>query len=381
LPTSVIIAGSKELAAGFQQPCGTLEDIHVYKILHQYPSDYELARTLSVFDPQIVFLDLTAERGLEVGAKIAALHHDTIIVGFAAAWDGRFSTRASEIGVRTVLLPPFERDILGMTVIGVMEAQRSSGTPSVFGFIPGKAGTGCTTVALHVALTLASECTHKVLVVEADLYSGIMRSLLNLQLDYSIVHALQDRRWLNEGQWEKLIATYEGLHLLTGTGGVAEQFSPLAWLGLLSFGRMRYDSIVVDLPELLNEGTQALAAKCKGVHVICTPERVSILMTRKRIAGLEEGGVPASRVHVVLNRNKSTKVTVEEVEHLLDRQLSAVLPNDFLALTKASAQATLLAPGAALRTACTSFAKKLAGVGQSTAPSRFSFFKRAANHA
>jgi len=57
---ALIFGPSRHLVYGVQNGCASVEDLCIYKIIHSYPSLYELNRFLNMFVPKIVFLELSS---------------------------------------------------------------------------------------------------------------------------------------------------------------------------------------------------------------------------------------------------------------------------------------------------------------------------------
>jgi Flp pilus assembly CpaE family ATPase len=130
----------------------------------------------------------------------------------------------------------------------------------------------------------------------------------------------------------------------------------------------RYDTVIVDLPEVINDATEVIVTRAKAVYVVCTPEVPSVFLARRRIRELEERGVPASRVGIVVNRHVGEGGDIGEIEWNLDRQVAMVLPNDYFSVREAILQKALVSRGSDLGKAFHSFARILAGAAPPSHP-------------
>src|SRR5437667_350646 len=68
-------------------------------------------------------------------------------------------------------------------------------------FLPAKAGSGCTTVALNTAGRLAGDLGHKVLLIECDLNSGVLSMILDVKAPRSLLDALENSSHLDYSLW------------------------------------------------------------------------------------------------------------------------------------------------------------------------------------
>src|SRR5262249_22813385 len=98
---------------------------------------------------------------------------------------------------------------------------------------------------------------------------------------------------------------------------------------LLEYARPHYDTIIADLPEMVNEATEEILRRTKFVFVVCTPERLSLKLAQRRCRELENRGVPASRIGIIVNRWHETDVNESDVEQMLEHRVAAILPNDY----------------------------------------------------
>jgi Flp pilus assembly CpaE family ATPase len=204
----------------------------------------------------------------------------------------------------------------------------------------------------------------KVLILEADLHSGLLPVLVKLNPKYSIVDALGLSDSLDERAWEQLVTKAQGLDLLpTPIAKTKAQFSPWDYHRLLAFASHRYDFVVVDLPEVVNDATEAIVTRASRVHIVCTSEDSSLFLARRRIFELEARMVRDERLRVVLNRHQSDE-PVEEVEELIGRKLAWTLPNDYTSVKAASTEGRRLDPNCPLGRSYRLFAAELAGIEQ-----------------
>src|SRR5438874_7731490 len=88
-------------------------------------------------------------------------------------------------------------------------------TDSVFAFLPAKAGSGATTIAVNTSLALARMPDTNVMLADLDLNSGLVGFMLLLnQTPYSIVDAAENALDLDENLWPKIVSTKDSLDVL-----------------------------------------------------------------------------------------------------------------------------------------------------------------------
>ena len=243
--------------------------------------------------------------------------------------------------------------------------ERSSKVPgpdNVIVFLPAKAGSGASTVALNVTGALANKCGKSAILVEADLHSGPAGLYLNLNSTYSVMDALQQSHRLDE-TWNDMITPVKNFSILPACnirGGLPHP-SPWAYRRLLSYTRQRYEYVVFDLPEVVNHATEAIVTSARMVYVVCTPEVPSLMLARKRRARLIEHGVAADRLQIILNRYSKDGPDAAAIADILGYPIGQLIPNDYKSLWEANLKRQLVAENSVLGQALESFAWSLTG--------------------
>jgi pilus assembly protein CpaE len=128
----------------------------------------------------------------------------------------------------------------------------------------------------------------------------------------------------------------------------------------------RYDFVCVDLPEVVNQASAEVVRCARGVFLVCTPEVPSLRMAIQRLVELGEYGVPAERIHIILNRQERRGLLVREIEAVLGHSIFAALPNDYAHIRDAIVESRLVASGSPFGEGCQSLARKLSGLKESS---------------
>ena len=85
----------------------------------------------------------------------------------------------------------------------------------MFAFLPAKAGSGATTIAVNTSLALSRMPDAHVLLADLDLNCGMVGFMLLLnQSPYSIVDAAENALDLDENLWPKIVSTKDNLDVL-----------------------------------------------------------------------------------------------------------------------------------------------------------------------
>jgi len=209
---------------------------------------------------------------------------------------------------------------------------------SVYCVLPGKAGCGASTVAAHLAVDLKGSGTPRVLLVDADCFTGSIAFLLKLKPDFHLGDAVRDCMRLDVDLWSRLVTPCHGIDVLTAPENPAAlvDFDRPAALELIRFWREHYDAVVLDVAGAQGPGGD-LASLSDQVLLVTTTELAALHATRRSIDLLEQrSGIDRSRLRLLVNRyTPATGMKREDVETALKLAPYAVLSNDYAALQNA----------------------------------------------
>ncbi|MBI3472724.1 MAG: hypothetical protein HY013_15315 [Candidatus Solibacter usitatus] len=341
--------------------------VTVYKSFNRFPSSYELARLLNTHSPELVFLDLADESAaIAMASEIAGHSGDAAIIGLSA----RGASPPS--GFSAVLSPPLDLERFQRSIRQAISQARSRVHEHLFAFLPAKAGAGATTVALNLSGCLAEALGKRVLMIEGDIHSGVISELLQVEPAASILDLLDKASTVDALEWRSSVAHALGVDLLLTNRPLERAWAD--WSGyhhLLQFAAPRYDAILADLPEVVNDAMLEVVRRAGAVFVVTTAELPSLALARHRLRALRHHGVDPGRIRVIVNRWHRNDPKPEQVGELLEQPVASVLPNDYRAVSKATRESGLVDRNTELGKAILSLARKLGGLdGPAPEPSR-----------
>jgi len=168
-------------------------DLSIGRVLLDYPDEGELIRTLRTHAPDVIFLSFeksdlavkTVERVTQEveGVQFVAYHRDC---------DAATLREIMRAGVRELVAEPFELSALveSLRNVKTLVEQRPplyTAKGRIYSFLPAKAGSGATTMALNLSGALARVPNTRVLLSDMDLSSGILRFLLKIRNEHAIM--------------------------------------------------------------------------------------------------------------------------------------------------------------------------------------------------
>jgi pilus assembly protein CpaE len=342
----------------------------VAKTLDHYPAPYELERLLSAGAPDVLFVELTdAVAAIGVARQTRRVSPATATVGVGGNWERETAGYREATGICALLPVPLSEGAFRDSLRRAVHAVSGDLQPGLFAFLPAKAGSGATVTALHVAGCLAEPLGRRVVLIEADLRSGVLQAVTQASPESEIQTVLANPGSLTRAQWLRFVARKHGVDLLL-TNRLWKGPAP-EWIGyhhLLEFVAAEYDFALVDLPELVNDATREVVRRAQCVCIVTTPELPALDLARQRSAELLERGVGRDRIQLIVTRWHNSDPGPEHFEKLLGHTVAAALSSDYPSLCKAIQAGELVPSSKALGKAYLTLAKAIAGIDDPAPP-------------
>jgi pilus assembly protein CpaE len=194
-----------------------------------------------------------------------------------------------------------------------------------------KGGCGKTTLAINLAVALATGADRRVCVVDLDLAFGDVAISVQLDPERTIVDALPMAGHLDTTGAASLLTRYRpGLEMLLApvTPGDAEKVPPALVGELLGVLRGIFDYVVVDTPAQFSE--HVLTAMDASAHhvLLTTPDVPALKNLRITLDMLDLLSYPRQIRSVVLNRSDSkVGLSLDDVERVVRWPIAAHIPS------------------------------------------------------
>jgi len=311
--------------------------IGIVRRLDAYPSAVEVARFLRAAAPEVIFLSIeTREQALETAKRIEESAPGLQVVAINRTVDPQILLETMRAGIREFLSPPFESHTVAASLerIASLVSQTPAlfeTTDSVFAFLPAKAGSGASTIAVNTSLALSKMPDTHVLLADLDLNSGMVGFMLVLgQSTYSIVDAAENALELDENLWPKIVSSKDALDVLpVGKMSPGFRIETAQIRHILNYARRHYSSIFVDLSGMMEKYSIEILQEAKLVYLVCTTELPSLHLCREKLAFLRSQDL-GERVRILLNRSqKRGQISLEEMEKLFGMPVHMTFPNDY----------------------------------------------------
>ncbi|MBA3975102.1 MAG: hypothetical protein C0504_12905 [Candidatus Solibacter sp.] len=337
--------------------------VFVKKVLEVPPTPYELMRLLNTTEPDLYLVDLDdGDSTLDTVRRIRERSESTAIIAFGQR-DHRAVEAAMMAGVDMVIPFPVQTAEMMAAIDAAIHEKKGSLIGNLYAFLPAKAGSGTSTIVLNTAARLAGDVGRKTLVIEGDLRSGVMDIMLGVEHKGGIQHALERAGEMDSFDWENNLSRANGAEfLLTGRDPGRALPGWHHYHQLLNFARLKYEMILVDLPELVNPATMEIVRRAAGTFIVCTPELAPLRLAKLRCQEAAAWGAPENRIHVLLNRSQPGELGAGDLERLIGHEVASVFPNDYRTLREAMTDGSIPSLKSAFGRSVLEFAGRLAGV-------------------
>lgn len=363
---SIIICPDGELASRLEAALKATNEVTVSRVLTRYPNSIDLVRSLRAHAPEAVFLSFESlEKAQEVVSFLESEASGLQIVAVHRQVDSKLLRDTMRAGVREFLAEPFERQAVLEalnTVKALVERKPPTleSTSQIFAFLPSKAGVGTSTTALNVSAAMARRPNMHVLLTDCDLNSGMMRFMLKLQNEYSLLDAVEHSTHIDEHLWPQLVTSLDSLDVLhAGRCNPSLRIEGSQIRALVDFARRNYQALCFDLSGNLERYSLELMQDCKRILLVCTPEIPSLHLAREKMHYLH-GYDLDTRVAVILNRcQKKAVFGKDQVEEILGVPVLRTFPNDYVGVSRAMTAGKVVDAGSELGKSYAEFAQEL----------------------
>lgn len=345
------------------------------KKLLQFESDVEvvgIARTgkeaiqaSQDVNPDVVLMDINMPDmdGIAATEAIRAKHQAVQVIILSVQSDQNYMRRAMLAGARDFLTkPPMGDELISAIrragemaqtekskaarvqaspVAGMGATSAGYGGPRgkiVVVYSP-KGGTGCTTLAVNLALALNS-ADSRVVLVDGNLQFGDVAVFVNEQGKNTVLDLAPRADELDAEIVEEVMVKHAatGLHILAAPNRpeYAEKISSGQFSQTLEFLTRLYAYVVVDTAPYLTDLMLATIDVSDLIVLVTTQDIPAIKNSRLFLDLLQNLGVQRERIMFVMNRfDKKVNITPERVADNLKQEVALVIPADDATAVKA----------------------------------------------
>lgn len=320
---TLLIADDREAVELIGSLIRTTGELTLERVVPVTPGSFHLPMALQTLSLDVILLDVSNEaKAFGQYRCVREKSGEIPVVTFAMNADPPDTPHALEL--------PLSAHGLMRTVREALHAGGSQRKENVVAIVPAKAGGGATTIAINTAARLAGAFGKRVLVCENDLRSGVIAELLGLEPKASMQQTLESADSAEALIWPRHVSNKSGVDFLL-TRREQTQYRPRwhDYRHLLSFVSKRYDNVLFDMPERIDDAAAEVVQSAKRVYLMTTPEILSLELARQRLSELRSFGVDASRLKLIVNRHHSTDMPARHIEDILQCSVDLVIPNNY----------------------------------------------------
>lgn len=338
-------------------------DVDVVGVARTGKEAIQLSQELN---PDVVLMDINMPDmdGITATESIRSKHPAIQVVILSVQSDQNYMRRAMLAGARDFLTKPPMGDELISAIrrAGAMAQSERSKTAQMQAAIPAmnmggmnimfnapkgkivtiyspKGGTGTTTLAVNLALTLHNEDT-RVALVDGNLQFGDIAVFVNEQGKNTIADLSSRADELDPEIVEEVMVKHaaSGVHILAAPSKpeYAERVSSSQFTKVLEYLRQLYAYVIVDTSSYLTEITLAAIDVSDLIVLVTTQDIPAIKNCRLFLDLLQTMGIDRSRILFAMNRfDKRINITPERVAENLKQEVASVIPLDEQTVTKA----------------------------------------------
>ncbi len=309
-------------------------------------------------NPDVVLMDINMPDmdGIAATEAIRQKIPFVQVVVLSVQGDQNYMRRAMLAGARDFLTKPPVPDELVAAIrrAGKMAREERSKNSQIFVSAPGrgsratmtgaiaqgkiimiyspKGGTGCTTLAVNLAVALCNE-EMQVVLVDANLQFGDVAIFMNEQGKNTILDLAPRVDELDPDIVEEVMIKHaaSGVHILASPSRpeYGEKVSADQFTKLLRYLRQLYAYIVIDTSSYLNDISLSVLDVADAVVLVTTQDIPSIKNDRLFLDLLLTLNIPTEKVALIMNKfDKRIAIMPEKVGENLKEEVLAVIPLD-----------------------------------------------------
>ncbi len=319
-------------------------------------SGEEAIRLAMELRPDVIVMDINMPEmdGIAASEIISQRLPMIPIIMMSVHGEAEHLRRAMGAGAREFLVKPFSSDEFSTSIKRVHERelvrqsqlQVSGGTPTedfdprgaepaahrVIAVFSPKGGSGRTTIATNLAVSLHKETGARVCLVDANLQFGDVGVLLNLNpKNRSIIDAVEAGEPDGDIVESVLVHHSTGIRVLLGPPApeAADLVSAANLRKILEELKERHDYVVVDLPSGLTDHSLGVMDFADDILVVAALEITTIKNVRLFLEIAEQLSYDRSKIRLVINRSDTAQgIRIGDVEASIQRPVDGTIVSD-----------------------------------------------------
>jgi pilus assembly protein CpaE len=297
--------------------------------------------------PNILILDIAhpVDDTLNAASQFKVDHPDCAIFLATDVFDPDTLLRALRAGAQEVLRRPLDRAALREAVERVARAAaKKSGSGgaarSVITVFCNKGGSGVSTAATNLAISLRRLTSREVALADFDYQSGDAAFMLGMTPTKSLGDVLNAPRIDSASVHDALMKHASGLHVLSQPEHLdrVDGVTPEQVASVLDILHSTFDLVVVDAPHVFNEITLEIFDRSSTIVLMAEPSIPSVRAARRSLEIFQKLNflVSPDRVRLVVNRRgEQSAISIAQIEETLGMPVFGSISNDYASVSMA----------------------------------------------
>ena len=328
----LVVCPQTEIA---RQLRSALQELGIADALHvpEYPRAGTILALAAKYDCNICFMDVASneEHALHLVSEAATAMP---VVALNPRDDADLILRCLRRGACEFLSHPGAEPVRSLFERLARGRAKAPGGGAGAGYcvIPGKPGCGASTLAAHLAIQMGAGGGARGLLVDADTLTGSLGFMLKLKSEFHLGDVLLDWKRMDEDLWRRLTAPSSGIDVLLAPENPSTPIDVGRQLAgeLAVFWRERYDTVVVDTPDVRVAADSGFAAIADHILLVTTNELAALHATRRAIEYLDQSLRDRTRIRLIVNRYvPATGINRDDLKTALQIEPFAILGNDY----------------------------------------------------
>lgn len=332
-----------------EQIISALSNQDEFELVDVITSNDRLMREVHTNEPDVILVDhvLAGDPTLDIIDDLALQNPQAAIVAILPGEDPLKAQQVMLAGARAFIVQPFTQINLKSTLHRVVELESrrvvnkdSAGVSAeesvrpvrtVTVFSP-RGGTGVSSVATNLALSLLEETGKRVLLFEGKLFFGHLSVMLNLRTQNSLADLVPHASSVDEGLVREVVSKHaSGLDVLLAptnlqvSQGIRADDLYSVFVGVQRF----YDYVIIDGGNTLNENSVTLMDACDRIMLVANPEMASLKDVSQFVQIGRSLAYSNEKMLIVINRvGMPGGLRERDVEAALHHLVFAQIPDD-----------------------------------------------------
>jgi pilus assembly protein CpaE len=328
------MSSSAELLASLQQT-------GLVKTVKQWAVPAERLPDAADSLPDVVFLDLARdpEPYFVLGAQIRRARPTVKLVACSAIVppNHQLLLGAMRSGVQDFLPKPVDPDALTQMLARFVEEldikERSSSLDKLVVVMGSKGGVGTTTVAVNLAVQLATFARKRVALMDFARPLGTAHLLLDLHPKFTIRDAVDNLDRLDSHFLGGLLTHHKTkVEVLCGATQ-PEEWQAVAVQSLqrvVNVAQSNFDFVLLDIGSQFSSEWMSILRMARMILVVAEANVPALWTLERRLLALKGFGIDPDRARVIINRwHKGDEEVLKGIQKDMHRPFFAFLPNDF----------------------------------------------------